>query len=441
MDSVVSSFLVGKDSNLSKLTTALAEQQDQVVESFGGITNVVQLCLTHPDASKYVDTESTQFHKLKQILHTNNTSTSTIKNSSTDSQTDHNMNSATESNYNNKASSINNANYNDKTLISRDNHYQSIQIVNNAAQYKDSRLIIDCNPKYSLLFRWIQNANIALSLYNVILNRKSMIVLLFLSSICGIVMFIHLYIVSMQTAFVVCKSAASFIIACYCISMLLIANITLVDLITSTFDFWFKVYNTIMFIGAIWVRSYETNRGVNDNPIWNDKFEFGAQVMMQIGVVLAIIVLILIDAIPLSIHIKRAAIGLYAIVLIYDVAILYFLRPDFEWNPFNSKYTQISFKSIIISSEMNIILFMVKPVLSDTIRHLKRCISVKIDSIYLRLCSKSDSTDYDIKENSNVIVNKCKYQRCGTVYKRPYLKWNTIKSEKDEFELNKIVSK
>ena len=442
MDRIVADFLFEKQTNVLKLSTTLTEKQDQVIESFGGITNVVYLCLTHPNASQYIDIKSQQFEVLQQLLHLNDANNDESKNANQTSHNDLTINTISNSNQNSSSDSKKSGSDNINTSVSMNN--KIIQSVNNTSQYKHSKLIINCDPKYNLLFKWIKNTNITLSWYNTILNLKFVMTLICLLCICGTVMMIHLYIFSIQSAYIICKITASLIVICYCISILLIANITLVDLITSTFDFWFKLYNIVVLAAAVWIRSHETYHGVNDDdnpdPVWNNKFEFGANVMMHIGVFSATIVLFLLDAIPLSIKLKRFGIGLYVIVFISEVIKVYFFRQDFEWNPFNSKYTQISFKSIIISSQINLILFMVKPVFSDTIRYLKRYISLKLN--FMSSKSHSNSTGDDIKSKRNVIVDKYKYQRCGTVYKRPYLKWNKFESAiNNEIKLDEIVSK
>ena len=441
LNNLVAAFLVLKESNPSKLSTTLTEKKNEVFESFGGITNMVQLCLTHPNVSHYIDTKSQRFQQLEQIIVSNKTT------DNTESTKDHDSASACPI-----ATRLNVSNADDvnkqfkcdqktkKTLISLDN--QIVQTVNNATQYEDSKLIIDCDPKYNLLFRWIENENVASSWYKLILNVKFITLLIFVVSVCIVVIWIHVYFKLLRTANLICKMIVSSVMICYCISLLLIANITLVNLIKSTFDFWFKLYNIVILMAAIWIRAHETTRVMNGNVIWSNKFEFAADVIMQIAVVLASIVLFLADAVPLSTNIKRGLIGLYGIVFLNQIVYIYFFRPDFEWNPLEKQYTQISFKSIIISSEINLILFVVKPVFSDMIRHLKRYVSAKMDLVHACLCSNSNSIDSDIKSKDKTIgnINTRKYQRCGTVYKRPYLRWSAF-SVSSELTFENIVSK
>ena len=54
--------------SVSNLASALSHHQDKVIESFGGLINIVELCLTHPNASKYININSDQFKQIKKIL-------------------------------------------------------------------------------------------------------------------------------------------------------------------------------------------------------------------------------------------------------------------------------------------------------------------------------------------------------------------------------------
>ena len=90
--------------------------------------------------------------------------------------------------------------------------------------------------------------------------------------------------------------------------------------------------------------------------------------------------------------------------------------PDVVWNPFQSfEYSEISFKSVFISCSMNLALFVLKPFLSSMMRGIRR-----------RICVTSDHDNETMNENINHDIEEHKvsnYQRCSSVYKRPYLHW------------------
>ena len=69
----------------------------------------------------------------------------------------------------------------------------------------------------------------------------------------------------------------------------------MIDLITNTFDFWFKIYNTILLFIAIWVRHWGTTASEGDpNNLQIDanRFSFAAEMTLQLGMVSAILLLL-----------------------------------------------------------------------------------------------------------------------------------------------------
>ena len=175
MNDTLATFLVQKESSESKLSAKLSEHEEQIIKSFGGITNVVELCLTHSNATNYIDTNSCEFKALKQIIDSNE------DNYNDNSHGDEKIHSTSQSmssydfNVNSTNGINNNINHNDKSN-------QRLPTITTATQYKHSKLIIDCYPTHNLLFRLINNGNIALSVYDIILSKKTLIILL--CSIC-----------------------------------------------------------------------------------------------------------------------------------------------------------------------------------------------------------------------------------------------------------------
>ena len=55
MEEILETFLHHKQENASKLSVAIDERQEEMIASFGGLTNMIELCLTNPNASNYID--------------------------------------------------------------------------------------------------------------------------------------------------------------------------------------------------------------------------------------------------------------------------------------------------------------------------------------------------------------------------------------------------
>ena len=68
MQEALDIFLHLKQTNQNDLSNALAEHQQQVIESLGGFANMIELCLNNPCASEYIDTECKEFETFKQML-------------------------------------------------------------------------------------------------------------------------------------------------------------------------------------------------------------------------------------------------------------------------------------------------------------------------------------------------------------------------------------
>ena len=126
----------------------------------------------------------------------------------------------------------------------------------------------------------------------------------------------------------------------------------------------------------------------------------------------AILLLFISDAIPVSINSKRIIVLVFVLMMSYNTGMIYFFRQDYQWNPFGNKieYSQISFKSLLLSSYVNLIIFIGKPLFADVMRLIKKC---KMNG------DKDNGGDYNYSDDGDV-------RRCGAVYKQPFVKWNEL---------------
>ena len=165
-----------------------------------------------------------------------------------------------------------------------------------------------------------------------------------------------------------------------------------------------------------------------------------------------------VDAIPISINMKRILFALLSLLFTRFIVVQYFYGEDYDWNPFDEhhfKYTKISLKSVVISSGINVILFMGKPMFVDLIRYVKKSTKLKC-SCNINLNSESNDTGIDNKSNNDDKHDQSKTHinqhndndmdydltRCSTVYKRPFIKWNNLIVEDEDaaIELAEVVS-
>ena len=479
MDEALELFTQQKIKDETRLSTKLAQQQDEVIATFGGLTNMIDLCLTHANAASNIDTECKQFERFKQLLRDDNDDgnnndknitiinpnnevtpiddNSQMTNTETQTQTktvieplNQNTNAITLTTDTNRNTTIN-------TNI-RSNH----SIVDTTSEYNDFTLIIDCLARNSLCYELFDDSMKSLALYNFILNKK------LIYSICtiGFISFLIYWVYNQVTGSNFSRGYFMFpamIVLIYNILILLTANIVIIKLVTNTFDFWFKIYNIILLFLSMWIRASNDKSAQLAQFNVNNGAEVFATVISQIALFIIAVTLFLIDSLDLSIKLKRICICVCVICLVYNTINIYFFSNDYQWNPFGNHdfdHTLISFKSILLSSYINLIIFIAKPVGSDTMRYFKSKLRHARGFCHCCVCCQADSDDNNNSSrvqsifsqsaggddemgskqssihtgdningsmNPQILAssrNEKQLQRCGTVYKRPFLKWN-----------------
>lgn len=429
MDEILNTFQTLKDKDVARLTQKLSQQQEQVIVAFGGITNMIELCLTNPNTHKYIDINSPQFTSFKQMLQIKNPSnTQTInvtwenkENSCSveihcqtkDDHNDHNPNINTNNTNLKFNTTCNNNDCQQNTSVTSDNRQKiQIQTVTTSSEFNNSIVIIDCDPTNNMLFTLIKNTNTATFIYNAILSKSSFIFLICLSVIFTLLLILSLYVYSssneMALVFDMAQVFVEITFVFFCTCLILMANKTVAYLVMKTFEFWFQVYNLAVFIVASWVRWYGlTSTSSQSNSDTNQYIVL--TIFWQLISILLLMNIFLIDAIPLCVQLKRVTVITVAIFCSIEAQGIYFYSEDYQWNPFNFEYSQLSFKSIILSSYVNLIIFMTKRVFSDVIRYTGK------------ICFNKNSNDHYHKGE----------QRCQTLYKRPHLKLYKLQSAID----------
>ena len=481
MNETLTTFLHLKDCDAEKLNGTFYKQQDNVIASFGGLSNMIELCLTNPNLEQYIDKNSLEFNSFKQMLYMQDKQDSIItapmtsslpgkndikivyydtdesnicNNSQTmpsvgksdhDTDDDKNINDDDDENDNDDddqgsnahAKNMNAMNINSNTKtestnvcngnISNNNNKTCTLVSNNlnlnqrqmlrvktAIEFYNSRLIIDCDTRNNLLHSLIKNEKIALRLYNIILSARLLIGVVLSGGIVMVVQLLRYFVPFLLPIFTYAGLIESIIITLYFVALISIANKNIITLITNTFDFWFKVYNLIIFLLASWIRSYGI-RHEEENSIFRGEIAFAGRVVWHICYTTILIVTFVLDAVPASAKFKRTGAIILIVVSSIDAIRIYFVGLDYELNPFDKYqfiYSKISFKAIMISSLINLILFMAKPIVSDLINCLRK-------------------NDHDATSKTSVVTmltHQAEYQRCSTLYKRPYLKWYKIEA-------------
>lgn len=418
------------ETNSDMVDNTIDKNQADIINSFGGLRNMIYLCLSHPNAYETIDMKT--FDTFESIMSTNNI---------------HNIYTANDTAINNHVAPV-------ELQILR-TRSQSL-ISNISDQDLDTDIIKDADLKDTIIVTAPQNVNL-----NVIKATTSStthsnkierdikeydgLKLIFTTNIDDTLYF-HLfgkccdmwfYNCSLRILFWICALLLLMIIAMrliigptmiyfnlwsglcivsivFCILLILIGNKHILYLVVQTFDFWFIEWNAINSIIAI--------------TMLND---FGDRASQLTGIVAPISLLTFVtinacfDAIPISNYLRNGSRLIASFAVGFLGLIIYFHNQDTTWNPFKSfgiTRSQISFRSWSLSSMSNLTLFLLKPVFYT----IKR-------SIYSRLCicvcdvnvNKGLSQCLTIN-HKNKIQNRRKddLYRCGSLYKRPYINWS-----------------
>ena len=417
---------------------------DVLASSLGGWDVVFDLCLSNPDANRLADLD--QFHTtVKKISNDNGdipypkwinipipncnsttTSPRAHKNSTPSLQDDtianidqlqstENLNSISQIPPIQIASTNWNINSNNTNINSSTSHKDQQVFVHDTKEYDKSLIIIETSMNNSPFFKYFPDFIAKAMLNKVILNKRFVFGWIIFGFTLGITGFIFSTIFKMIWMYYILTTPVW--ISCLIVGSiyLLSMNIIVCKLIFETFDFWFKVYNVLILVWSFTVLKSDSNSTAIITPQLGQAYHIFYDSLWVINAMIISLALFIVDALPISSKTKRISIGLTGIYCFGEVVYAYFYYQDYTWNPFNFEYSVISFKSIYLSSGSNISLFVLKPVLSDVIRIVKKRIS--------------DSTRGNKKSgiNNSIDINdKNNYERCSSIYKRPYIKWNTI---------------
>ena len=288
---------------------------------------------------------------------------------------------------------------------------QWIANVDNLDEYKKSYVIINVNVENKIVFQLFGQHGYIQKLITSEKVVYSLIVLIAFGFITAFAILIFdgqnvWYFATLTTTY--CIGVILQIIA------LLNAHKMVYSLTFNTFDFWFILWN------AINVVTCNTILGIYHHPfVWY-------AITRAVGAFTTAMALVCIDAMHMSRQVKIICRTMVVLYFSFLVISFYFSGKDAEWNPFESydiKESNISFKSVYLSSMINIILFSAKPLFKDIRRLLRKMTSPTLNcncldpNIMTTIHSKPNSCDDDQRHNDK------NYQRCEFLYTKPYVRW------------------
>ena len=462
--------LIEKDvHNEPQIKDVLVSSKDEIIEMFGGLLNMIQLCLMNTNTHCIEKINKIKLKSFEKILNDNkviitkespqpqqsdseNISANVElqnKNTATDThETDLvnspktpislSVNSISSSNVNwNKGDIINNSwiqsnddnknnpNFDDAVQESNNNynvkHYEKNIQVSSLGRYYGTKVILNCETTECLVFKLINykpfislceclfkittsqdRLNKAWEMYNFASNKYVMRVIPSLTVFCFVLAFTVAEISGNEEAGYILTSIGMFWLL-ICIPLVgMLINTKILYLVIHTFDFWYKLFNVIMFLTSSQIlRAYTVDVEIKLWFICLQQFDF----------LLVFCLMFIIDAFSLSHKFKISIILVVSFFMIGDVIYDYFLAKDYVWNPFESynlSLTQISFKSMNLTASSNLSLFILKPLLGKIMRKL------------IKFVCRSCYSDHQTQDN---VGQSPKYHRLWSVYKRPYVSW------------------
>ena len=382
------------------------ERQSEVIQHLGGLNTVIYLCLSNPNCTKFVNEEKLEC--LITLLNSNGilddsddgSSLSVGKKQTLDeTKNDISTKEQTASNdIQNRSLSI--ISTNSSNVYNKEN-----AIFSNFIEFYTHSMIIMADvfdnsyqTKLHLTFTQIQFIveRILIKTWFPLCAGSFVTISYSLGQL-------YWYLVGYDWFYSFIITTTSLISIFICSLYILSANNNVCILIFQTFDFWYKTYSILLgIITGYVVRGY---------------LQWYPYVILNTCLVFVAGLLFIFDAIFISNTNKNIFIIMVVYICVYEAVHAYLTSEDVYWNPFDSDHTRISVKSIMVSSNINLVLFVLKPIFSQISRHCRH------------IMGSSNS-------NINNVHDKMQ-QRSHFLHKRPIIQWK-IKTKNNN---NNITNK
>lgn len=479
------------DSNNDDKSIILTENCSDIIANLGGIRNVIKHCLqdetycqqhmsqkninnlqqlfdfnkSSPPAMsstyKSIPVEVDHITSQQETLATSTTTSIAISNRnekgipSPKSQSQSNTIATYNSNHNLRPISDSN------TIANNIEIYPSI--VPSIKEFKKTDIHFNVNAQNNFYFKLLPNDIACKIFYNILQNKYCVLIGLFLSGVCFLMSEIYRWTkpkfnskgnesgINADEISNIFKIFAYIFGFIFCLLYFLSLNINIMKLIIKTFAFWFKVYNffvvfvlfCIMFLFNNKYNAYHNN-GINDNS--NKSIQLLSNIIEIIAITQGFLITFFIEALFMPNLLKFGALISASIYTFYWAIVIYFTL-DYSvmnYNPFSEygiKQTNMNFKSLFISSMINIAIFQCAPAFKYSFKQSKSYVKKKRKSIRSKSISSSGNINSDSKSNltqasfnsnsnSNANDNTNGHDdftfQATLVHKRPYFEWTNV---------------
>ena len=389
-----------------KYSRRLDNNTNLIIEQLGGLHNIIQLCLTNKNATDIIDKQ--KFDKLKSLIN--------VDSNSTNDDDDENINFVTKPNL---SVNCNSSNY----------------------EWYNSCIIICVDIENNLYFKYLAKQFAHFVLHRILLNKwcftimTGIIVLIGIFETIDLIFFVYLSKMGASSPIISSLILCLFFLIYTCI---IGANIGIVYLILQTFDFWFKMINLIQFSFAFAFWSNYRSQNGEFVPQW--------YVFMQLFIIWTLCLFVfIIDAIIIPQNVSKYKYFVIIIVVLFATAgcfSIYFwsrcgLVYYYPFGNWRIEETRIDIKALLLSSLINITIFLFKPIGSLLFRHLRRWSrDIMIKGACCRNGIVSRSVMSKTANELHAHAHACDYDydydcgyemyNCELIHKRPKIRWQNL---------------
>ena len=387
---------------------------EQIIKNLGGIDKVVQHCVSNSDYRNKNITQQNIQNLDKSLFHSLSNQQKNTTNTLNNNQNNHNNDNPTQQ-------------LQAQHVQSQHGQSQHVQSQHTSIdQFMTHQTIFLVNEHNNICFQYMKENYAQFIQHKIVFNKWFVCCLIFIYSL-QLCLSSYFDSYNKNGCVGICNTIETVGLSIFClylISYFCCANISLMSIISVSFDFWFKTYNLIIFI---------TSTIINYHVLTNESksTSYVTATIFWITDFLAWNALFIIDAVNVSFRLKMFCLiwlGLYLL----SYLILVWIQIDAnetKWNPFESynyninsdiySFTTINFKSVQMGAITNLLIFTFKPILTTLIPKFRRKCKCLAKIALCRLCCGLSQLRSNTRPNS---YNPNRH-RSTSVYKKPYFQW------------------
>ena len=350
MNLIVTDFLteISNDDTFGRIIDHSNLLAGQIVIALGGFEKVINLCLTHNDSITDEQYCQDTISSLRALILINEEKE--VNNETTNINTNNNLGDTKQNHDQIRKTATKPASAKVSELFvnriasggshNHNNNSNSTLFAENREQFDAQYVVLHPNIKSNICYRLLSDERADWCI-NMILHSKW-----YNYTIFGLAVFFGLTAELTKVmdqfgvhsvGYLVCRISASVCALIWLGSWISSMNFDVIEIIVHTFDFWFKLWNMVLWlVSFFWMNIVTSDRYLVDLTA------------LAISISMGTLTASLLDAIPIAYKVKRIVTLVVTVGFILGLILSYFGYTDVLYNPFekyNFKHTQISSKN------------------------------------------------------------------------------------------------